>query len=47
VTDPPHIDQPSVVAVVPAYAPGPDLLALVDQLTAQVMRVVVVDDGTP
>jgi rhamnosyltransferase len=48
VTDPaPHTDPPSVVAVVPAYAPGPDLLALVDQLAGQVERVVVVDDGSP
>jgi rhamnosyltransferase len=48
VTDPaPHSDQPSVVAVVPAYAPSLDLLALVDQLTTQVIRVVVVDDGSP
>lgn len=37
----------SIVAVVPAYEPGPNLLTLVDQLARQVSRTIVVDDGTP
>jgi rhamnosyltransferase len=45
---PPEVRDPSpVVAVVPAYRPGPHLLTLVDQLRAQVGRIVVVDDGGP
>ena len=43
----PDDDPPVVVAVVPAYAPGPNLLDLVESLTPQVAAVVVVDDGSP
>ena len=40
-------DRASVVAVVPAYEPGANLLELVDTLVAQVSEVIVVDDGSP
>jgi rhamnosyltransferase len=43
----PDEDRPCVVAVVPAYEPGPNLRELVDSLTAQVACTVVVDDGSP
>jgi rhamnosyltransferase len=43
----PRTDQVSVVAVVPAYEPGPGLLELVDALAPQVAEVIVVDDGSP
>ena len=43
----PDADPPAVVAVVPAYQPGPNLLELVASLVPQVTRVVVVDDGSP
>ncbi len=33
--------------MVPAYAPGPNLLDLVESLTPQVAAVIVVDDGSP
>ncbi len=36
-----------VVAVIPAYEPGPNLLELVAALVPQVTSVVVVDDGSP
>ena len=42
-----HAERPRVVAVVPAYQPGPNLLSLVTSLLGQSMRVVVVDDGSP
>jgi rhamnosyltransferase len=38
---------PRVVAIVPAYKPGPNLRELVDALAAQVTWTVVVDDGSP
>jgi rhamnosyltransferase len=38
---------PRVVAIVPAYKPGPSLRELVDALAAQVTWTVVVDDGSP
>jgi rhamnosyltransferase len=43
----PDANRPPVVAVVPAYDPDPDVLALVDTLASQVSKVVVVDDGSP
>lgn len=43
----PDVDPPPVVAVVPAYQPGPNLLDLVESLAPQVTDVVVVDDGSP
>ena len=43
----PDADPPAVVAVVPAYRPGPNLLELVAGLVPQVTQVVVVDDGSP
>jgi rhamnosyltransferase len=43
----PDADPPAVVAVVPAYRPGPNLLDLVGGLAPQVTKVVVVDDGSP
>ena len=43
----PRTDRVSVVAVVPAYEPGPGLLELVDALAPQVAEVIVVDDGSP
>jgi rhamnosyltransferase len=42
----PGPDLGSVVAVVPAYEPGPNLLELVDSLAAQLAEVIVVDDGS-
>ncbi|MEP6651404.1 MAG: glycosyltransferase [Lapillicoccus sp.] len=42
----PAADRPAVVAVVPAYQPGENLLDLVTSLAAQVTTVFVVDDGS-
>jgi rhamnosyltransferase len=48
VTEPqPDAVPAAVVAVVPAYRPGPNLLDLVESLSPQVTKVVVVDDGSP
>ncbi|HEY8306571.1 MAG TPA: glycosyltransferase, partial [Lapillicoccus sp.] len=43
----PDADPPAVIAVVPAYRPGLNLLELVAGLLPQVTQVVVVDDGSP
>ena len=40
-------DLASVVALIPAYEPGPNLLELVESLAPQVTAVVVVDDDSP
>jgi rhamnosyltransferase len=48
VTEPqPDAVPAAVVAVVPAYRPGPNLLDLVESLSPQVTKVVVVDDCSP
>jgi rhamnosyltransferase len=43
----PEEDRARVVAVIPAYEPGPNLVDLVRCLSEQVTTVVVVDDGSP
>jgi rhamnosyltransferase len=43
----PLADGTHVVAVIPAYKPGPNLRELVEALAAQVAWTVVVDDGSP
>jgi len=43
----PEENRARVVAVIPAYEPGPNLVDLVRCLSEQVTTVVVVDDGSP
>ena len=43
----PQENRARVVAVIPAYEPGPNLVDLVRCLSEQVTTVVVVDDGSP